>query len=230
MAKTEVKAAKKAKRLPLLVYGAVLLVTILFGAFFCVRYFQVNDKYKAAIMTQEEKNKQYLAAIGKIIDLPKEEQPAYISLVKDKSKLGSAAVTKKFFEAAQDNDIVVAYKNANLAIIYRPDSKKIVKSDNYNNFVAAVSPVAVAVIASKDQQDAAAKQITDRVLNADIVAKNAPAVTATASYVADATGTNAAAAKELADKLGLPVATLQEGEVKPERASLIVVIASPVAQ
>lgn len=227
MAKQPVKVSSKKRKILAGTYIIVLLLAIGFGAFFAVRYFQVNDKYKAAIMTQDEKNNQYLASIGKLIDLPKNEKPAYISLVKDKSKLGNAAVTKKFFESAQDNDIVVAYKDGNLSIIYRPSSNKIIKTDNYNNFVAAISPVSVAVIAPADQQDAVAKQITDKVLNADIVSKSVPKVTAAQSYVADLTGTNAAAAKELADKLGLTVGTLQDGETKPTNATLVVVAAAP---
>jgi hypothetical protein len=229
MAKQPVKVSGKKNKVLTGLYVSVLVIAIAFGAFFATQYFRLNDKYKAAIMTQDEKNNQYLASIGKIIDLPKNEKPAYISLVKDKSKLGGAAVTKKFFESAQDNDIVVAYKDGNLSIIYRPNTNKIIKTDNYNNFVAAISPVSVAVIAAAGQQDAVAKQVTDKVLNADIVSKNTPKVTATQSYVADLTGSNATAAKELADKLGLTVATLQDGEAKPQGATLVVVVA-PTAQ
>lgn len=225
MAKPVVKTGSNKKKFFMAAYIVVLVAAIGVGAYFCVRYVQVNDKYKAAIMTQDEKNKQYLASIGKIIDLPKNEQPAYISLVKDKSKLGSAAVTKKFFESAQDNDIVVAYKDANLSIIYRPSTNKIIKTDNYNNFVAAISPVSVAIIAPTELQEATAKQVTDKVLNADIVSKTVSKVSPTQSYVADVTGSNANAAKELASKLGLTVAPLAEGETKPDGATLVVVIA-----
>ncbi len=218
--------SKKSKVLG--VFYIVLVVALIgFGAFFCVRYFQVSAKYKDAVMTQDEKNKQYLAAIGKIIDLPKNEQPAYISLVKDKTKLGNAAVTKKFFESASDNDIIVAYKDANQSIIYRPSTNKIIKTDNYNNFLAAISPVSVAIIAAAEQQASATQQLTDKVLNIDIVSKQAPKVAESQSYVVDATGTNAKGAKELADKLGLPVGQLPEGETKPEGATLIVVVATP---
>lgn len=212
-----------------ILYTSILVLALGFGTYFFVRYNQVNDKYQAAIMTQEQKNSQYLASISKIIDLPKEEKPADLRLVKDKSKLGSAAVTKKFFEAANDNDIVVAYKNANMSIIYRPSTNKIVKTDNYNNYVAAVSPVAVGIIANTDQQPAAEKLISDRLLNADIVGKNTPKVTQAASFVVDATGTNAKAAQELAEKLGLVVGQLPEGESKVDGATLIVVMASQPA-
>lgn len=230
MAKPVKKTTSKKQIVWITVFAALLVSAIIFGSFFFVRYNQVNAKYKDAVMSQEDRNKQYLESIGKIIDLPKSEQPAYISLVKDKTKLGGAAVTKKFFESANDNDIVVAYKDANQSIIYRPSSNKIIKTDNYNNFLAAISPVSVAIIASADQQEAVKQQLAGKVLNIDVVSKVAPKVEVTQSYVADATGANAKAAQELADKLGLQVGQLPEGETKPEGATLIVVIASQPAQ
>lgn len=45
--------------------------------------------------------------------------------------------------------------------------------------------------------------------------------------VVDATGQNAKAAKELAEKIGLSVGQLPEGETKPKNASLIVIITAP---
>lgn len=229
MAKKITEGKPRKKILLSVVYASVLVVSIVFGTYFFIRYNQVNDKYQTAVMTQDEKNSKYLSAIGKIIVLPKDEKPADLRLVKDKSKLGSATVTKKFFELAEDNDIVVAYKDANMSIIYRPSTKKIVKSDNYNNYLAAVSPVAVGVIASSDQQATTVKTITDRLLNADIVGKNTPKVAQTQSYVVDATGSNAKAAQELADKLGLSVGQLPDGESKVDGATLIVVTASQPA-
>lgn len=218
---------KSKKRVAIgVIYVSALVFALGFGTYFFVRYNQVNDKYQAAIMTQEQKNNQYLAAIGKVMDLPKEEKPADLRLVKDKSKLGSAAVTKRFFDTANDNDIVVAYKNANMSIIYRPSTNKIVKTDNYNNYLAAVSPVAVGIIANAEQQANTEKLITDRLLNADIVGKNTPKVAQGSSFVVDATGANAKAAQELAEKLGLGVGQLPEGEAKVDGATLIVVMAS----
>jgi hypothetical protein len=186
---------------------------------------QVNNKYKNAVMTIDQRNQQTIAKVAKLMDLPKGENPV-IYLVQDKSKLSSSETTKQFFATAQKDDVILTYQKANLSIIYRPSSKKIIKTDNYNNFWAAYFRIPVAILAQQDQQQATEKLISEKLLNIDIVSKQASKVASSKSMVVDLSGTNAKAAKELADKLGVPVGQLPEGETKPEGATLVVITAS----
>jgi hypothetical protein len=229
MAKEIKKPPKKKSLIYKIVYLIVLVVALSAFGFFLIRYLQVNHNYKEAIMTQEQRNQRTITAVGKIMDLPKDETPV-IFQVQDKDKLGNSSVTKQFFEKAKNGDVILAYQKANMSIIYRPGEKRIVKTDNYTNFLAAANPIKIAIIAPTSQQSDTEKSITEKVLNVDIVAKNEAKVSEIQSYVADATGQNATAAKELAAKLNLPVGQLPDGELKPEGASLIVVIAQPQTQ
>lgn len=225
----EIKRSGTKKNLIVKIVFLVILVAALSAAgYYFVRYKQISAKYKEAIMTQDEKNQQTIAEVSRIMDLPKDETPV-IFAVKDKAKLGDSTVTKQFFEKAQNGDVILAYEKANLSIIYRPKEKRIVKTDNYSNFLAAANPIKIAILAPNDQQTATEKLILEKVLNVDIVAKQEPKGNPTQSYVADATGQNATAAQELATKLGLAVGQLPSGETKPEGASLVVVITQPAA-
>lgn len=214
----------KKRIIPKIIYASVLVLLLAFGIFFFVKYQQVNSKYKVAIMTVDQKNQQIVARIGKLIDLPKNETPE-IALFPDKKTFSGSTTVKAFYANAEKGDYVVAYKGANQTIIYRDATNKIIKSGEYVYFTAGLNPIKLAILAPTDQQQAIANKINGTILNADIVAQQQPKVLPAQSYVVDVTGTNAKAAKELADKLGLPVGQLPEGETKPEGATLIVVIA-----
>jgi hypothetical protein len=208
-----------------IIYVAIMLILAGFGGFFFVRYMQVNSKYQDAVMTQDQRNQQTLAKIGKLMDLPKDEKPIIFE-VKDKDKLGNLQLTKTFFEKTKNGDVILAYEKANLSIIYRPSENRIIKTDNFTNFYGAANPIKVAIIAPNDMQATTEKAITQKVLNIDIVSKQPPKSSNTQSMVVDVSGTNAKAAKDLADKLGIPVGQLPEGETKPDGATLAVITVS----
>ena len=222
--KSQKEPVAKKSLIPKIIYGGVLVLVLIFGIFFFVKYEQVNNKYKVAIMTVDQKNQQIVSKISKLIDLPKNETPE-VALFPDKKTFSGSPTVKAFYANAEKGDYVVAYKNANQTIIYRDSTNKIIKSGEYVYFTAGLNPVKLAILAPADQQQAIADKISSTILNADIVAQQQPKTAPTQSYVVDVTGTNAKAAKELADKLGLPVGQLPEGETKPEGATLIVVIA-----
>jgi len=209
-----------------IVFVCLILFLAAFGGFYFVKYLQINNKYKNLTMTQEEKNQNTVDLVAKLIDLPKNEKPTIFE-VKDKSKLGSAPVAKNYFASVKNGDVILAYQKANLSIIYRPSEKKIVKTDSYTNFYAAANPVKVAIIAPQSQQQDTENLIKSKVINVEIISKHLPKNVGGQSMVVDATGQNAKAAKELAEKIGLSVGQLPEGETKPKNASLIVIITAP---
>lgn len=226
MAKKEKTKKSKHKYLKKGLLVSAFVVLIIFGAFFCVRYFQVNKKYTELSMTQDQRNQQTINKVSKLMDLPKNEKPTIFE-VKEKAKLGNAKVTVAYFQNAQNGDVILAYDKANLSIIYRPGEKRIIKTDNYTNFYAAANPVKIAIIAPTSQQQDTENLVYSKVINAEVVSKQVPKNGVALSCVADTTGQNAKAAKELADKINLSVCQLPEGETKPSNALLVVLISTP---
>lgn len=65
--------------------------------------------------------RRYIEEVGKVYDLPKDEQPS-VATVKDKEQLKDQA----FFAKAENGDITLIYSNAKLALLYRPSTKQLV--------------------------------------------------------------------------------------------------------
>ena len=199
------------------------VVLALFGGFYFVQYQKVNDKYQEVTLSNDEKNKRTAAKVAKLIDLPKDETPV-VYVVKDKDKLTNTKAAKEFFDKAKNDDVVLAYAKADLAVIYRPSTNVIVKTDTYQKFAIASSPITIAIIAPQDQQQNLTNQLESKFGNVQIVSKDAPKVLNGQNYVVDLTGANAKTAQDLATQLGVSVASLPEGETKPSGALFAVVI------
>jgi hypothetical protein len=61
--------------------------------------------------------------VGKIYDVPKNEQPT-VALVQDKNKLQSQA----FFQKVQNGDYVLIFPKSKFALIYRSNENKLVNA------------------------------------------------------------------------------------------------------
>lgn len=69
--------------------------------------------------------RKYIEEVGKVYDLPKDEEPS-VATVKDKDQLKD----QPFFAKAENGDITLIYNNAKLALLYRPSSKQLVNVSN----------------------------------------------------------------------------------------------------
>lgn len=230
MAKHQESAKPKKRILFGVIYASVLLVAVLFGAYFFVKYNQVNDKYLAATVTPDQQKSEYVSKVSKLYNVPKfeDEKPEAI-VVSDTSKLSDTVVGKKFFAGVKKDDVVLVYKNSDLSIIYRPSEDKIIKIDNYANALAATNTYKVALIAPSDQQEQVVQKLQTSFGNISIISKTNPKTSVSQGVVVDTTGSNAKAAQELADKLGFTVGQLPDGESKVDGAALIVVTANQPA-
>lgn len=76
-----------------------------------------NPQESAKLETERVK-----ASVAKLIDVPQDEDPTIASVV-DASKLSEQA----FFKNAKNGDKVVMYAQAKKAILYRPDTNKIIE-------------------------------------------------------------------------------------------------------
>ncbi len=224
-AKAEVPNKKK-RNLPIVKGLTVLFVVALiaFGGFYFVQYQKVNNKYQDLSMTDDQRNQKLVNEVAKIIDLPKDEKPALVSKVADKGKLNETKAMASFYEKAVNNDVILAFQKANISIIYRPSEKRVIKTDNYQNFLSASNVIKIGVIAPNEQQQGLVTQL-EKFGNVQIVSKTAPKVLNGQSYVVDLTGSNSKTAQDLATQLGIQVGTLPDGEAKPSGALFAVVIA-----
>jgi hypothetical protein len=124
------------KKFPKIFIGVLSLITLLaIGAavYFGIEFYMTksqNSKLNSELTTLQqdpairlkEENDQIVAAVGKLINLPTDEQPT-IATVTDLSKLQN----QPFFQSAQLGDKVLIYQNAKKAILYRPSENKIIE-------------------------------------------------------------------------------------------------------
>lgn len=109
--------------------GLVLLIT---AGIFAYLFFKTKEEVivhstqqveqKPAEKTTKEINAELISEVGKLIVLPKDEEPS-IATVSDLSKLQG----QPFFAKAQIGDKVLVYNKEKKAILYRPSEKKIIE-------------------------------------------------------------------------------------------------------
>lgn len=100
----------------------VLLILALVGGYLSYNFYSKyqNLKKNPGAATQEE-TKTLTDAVGKLIELPKDETPT-VATVLDKDKLKD----QTFFKNAENGDKVLVYVNAKKAILYRASTNKVI--------------------------------------------------------------------------------------------------------
>jgi hypothetical protein len=187
-------------------------------------------------ITQEEEDKQLLASLSTIMDLPEDDTPT-ITTVSDAEKAKSDA----FFKNAKDGDKVVYFTKSRRVILYRPDDNKIIDV----GFIASTptpaptaAPVATAApvpqtirffIFNGTSALGATKNIETKLKevyqSAEILGRTAASKTTyTDSIVVDLTGGRAEDTKKIADALGISVGTLPETEKAPDNSDFLVIV------
>lgn len=121
------------KKKILIVIGILLFVAAIGAAVYFYlenketteKYNEVNAKYTELTQdpqaAQAAEVRKYIEEVGKVYDLPKDEEPS-VATVKDKEQLKDQA----FFAKAENGDITLIYSNAKLALLYRPSTKQLV--------------------------------------------------------------------------------------------------------
>lgn len=118
----------------ILIVVNILIIVSLAGAagFYFKKYRDLNGKYAdvqgkyTELSTNPEavqaaEVRRYIEEVGKLYDLPKDEEPS-IATVKDKAQLQD----QPFFAKAENGDVTLIYSNAKLALLYRPSTKQLV--------------------------------------------------------------------------------------------------------
>lgn len=159
-------------------------------------------------------NQQLIAEVGEKALLPSDETPA-ITTVIDETQLN-----QEFLRSAKEGDKVLLYFQAGKAIVYRPANGKIVnmgpletpkprvflrngsQTNNITTVANAISNSSEFVLASRDES---------------------PKKTYARTIVIDLSGTRPDVATRLAQLLKATVATLPEGESRPDGDVMVIV-------
>jgi hypothetical protein len=167
------------------------------------------------------------AKIGALMDLPKNEEPT-LATVTDIAKLKN----QQFFAQAQNGDKVLIYAQSSKAILYRPQTNKIIEVASVNlgqSQTPSTTPkLRVALYNGSIVTGAttiAEKTITEKVANLEVVDRqNAAKKDYARTLVVDVSGNQQQAAQQLSQVLGASVGPMPTGEQKPQDADLLVIL------
>lgn len=109
-------------KVKMLIGGLVVGLVILSGVagYF---YWQTKNLALTAPSAKAETESDYVAKIGSLIILPKDEQ-VVVLVVKDESQYKGQVI----LDQAKNGDVILVYQKAGKVIIYRPQINKIVES------------------------------------------------------------------------------------------------------
>ena len=214
-----VKRSKKAGKFLLLAANIIVLAGLGFSSvFFYLKY----KNLKATIATPDQRIAKYEKEISKSFALPVGEK-ATLADVKSAADLKKDEANKEFFKDAADGDVLLVYSTSKQGILYRPTTKKIIKSGP----VAFKQQIATELIGAKADRDTVTSVLkavfaSDVSVTTEIDAKT-PITGGT--IVVDATGKNADLAKRLATELKGKVGNAPEGQTAASAAVGVVIYA-----
>ena len=199
----------------LILRSIYVLVLIGVAAFGVVYYNKYNDlKNASPEQLQQTQTDQYITEINKLYALPTNEKPD-VATVKDKDALKKQY---PFFDQAENDDIVLIYKEAKLAILYRPSTKQLIKVGPVN----VENGVSIRVVGSDTERKAVEKLLTDQQLS--FTSGGTAKTSLVGVTVVDISGKKGDEAKNLAEVVKGKVGGLPEGEEKPENVDLLVLV------
>lgn len=198
-----------------IIAGIIVLASLGTAAFFAKNYFDLQQNPNKA---SEEEVKRLTAKVGKLYQLPADETPI-IGKVQDKEKLKE----QPFFKNAENNDDILIYQTAKVAIIYREKDNKLIN----------VGPIAIDSAPQQGQAAASVKfvagttqnqKVQSAISSAESIAGlsidktplDAKKKTVAKTIVVDVSGSKGELAKQIADKLGGTVGAVPAGEDTPQ--------------
>lgn len=196
--------------------------------YFYAQYQRTQKLLQNPTEATKEETRFILGQVGKLMDLPTGEDPT-IATILDAEKLKDQA----FFAKAKNGDKVILFTNARKAILFRPDTNRVIDFAPINIGTPSAqqnaAPVTVALYNGTETiglTGSFEKQLRGTVTNVQIVSKgNAKKTDYAKTLVIDLTGGKPDLAKQMAELIKGEVSKLPEGEVKPaETADLLVIL------
>lgn len=204
------------------VIGIVLVVLVL-GASMATsliyyRKYQELNRMTADQFSQRS-NQKIIGKVSRLYSLPTDEQPS-IATIKDKE-----TVKKQypFLSQAENDDILLLYQKAQLAILYRPSTGQLVKVGALNISDDKAASARIKVIGAITDRENVGKLLTDSKLT---FTQGEAKSSYSGVTVVDLTGKNEAQAKNLATIVKGQVGSLPTGEDKPADVDLLIIAGS----
>lgn len=187
--------------------------SVAFGVIYFQKYQQLNSMSAAEF--EQRENDRVISKIAKLYTLPAEEQPE-IAIVKDKEALRQ----NPFFEQAENGDYVIIFRDAKLALLYRPGEDRLVKVGPLN----VQDTTSIGVIGQEPDRRA----VTEKLAKNQLVAtdKGAAKGATTGILIVDLAGDKEQEAAKLAEIVGGKVGVLPAGEEKPSDVDLLIIAGS----
>lgn len=233
---SERKKDKSFKKYILIVIAVIVVLAITgAGGYFFLQYQKTQQLLRNPGQPAASEIPQLVAKVSKHYDLPESEQPT-LATVSDVTKLAS----QPFFAKAHNDDKVLIYSKAGLAILYRPSLDKIINVGPVNlqsaNSSESAAPTAVSQSAplkvalyNGTKVNGLTKQVEEKLktlssLQTQVVVKTNSSADYTESVVVDLTGKNVQAATQLAAFAKGKVASLPATETKPNGVDILIIL------
>ncbi len=183
-----------------------------------------NDAKQVTTQSTEEKNKELVAKVAKLYDLPQDEEPTVI-LVKDAKNLQTDFEKQigEIFKNLENNDYILIYKKAKLGIHYRESSNKIVATTPIS------IPIVTQVMAATDESSEATVDGLTQLFGTQLsIAKKVDKnLEIEKTVVVDVSGSYEEEAKSIAAQLQAEVVASLPPDVRADEGVEIVVLVAP---
>ena len=217
-------AKKNVKKIMLLVLNIVVIVGL--GTSTVLFYIKYQDA-KEASLTGDQKLAKYEKEISKTYTLPTDEK-AQLYDVNNADQLKKDETNKDFFKDIQNGDVLLIYTNNKLGIIYRPATKKIIKTGPLA-FKQQLTAAIVGAKADRESVIAVLKQVfANDITSATEIDAKTPIATGE-TIIVDLTSNNKDLAAKLASELKGKVGNVPEGQDRPADTFGIAIYAAPAA-
>lgn len=204
---------------------AILVLAVIAGS----GYYLYSQNQKPSIQnpaSTREEVKGLVSEVGKLIDLPKGEDPT-VATVTDISKLQD----QPFFQKAKNGDKVLIYTNAKKAILYDPLSKKVldVAPINIGTQSAQTTNLPKVVLRNGTTTVGLTGQVETKIkktIQIDVVSKeNAAKTDYDSTTIVVLNNSFKEVAEDIEKQLkGSAVGSLPAGEKKPENADILIIL------
>lgn len=218
---------KKVKKIVLIVFNVLIILGLGFtSGFYYLRY--NNEKTKN--LTTDQLIAKYEKEISKSYTLPTGDKASLLPIdTATAEKFKKDETNKEFFKDSTDGDVVLIYANSKLGILYRPSTKKIIKTGP----LAFKQQLTAAIIGAKTDRDAVIAVLKKAFVSDITTASEFEAKTLLAAgntVIVDLTGKNADLAARLATELKGKVGDVPEGQDKPADGFGIAIYAASQAE
>lgn len=206
---------------------AILTIVIVglaaFGGIYFKKYQDLKNNPIDSTQIAEAQNNKTIEEVSKLYKLPEGEEPTIFTVV-DTQKLKEQYPA---LSAAEQDDKVLLYTNAKVAIVYRPKDNKIVSVVN----VTISQKVGVRIVGTQAARDAIKKVLSEKFaelveLKGEGDAKTSPTITT----IVDVTSQQGELAQQISASVsGSQVGQLPAGEDAPNDVEILIVAGTPAA-